>query len=221
MSGPPADPDSPWRFNTEVAQNFDQIARTNIPNYEAVIDKCLAIAEAKLAPTDAIIDIGSATGFTLAQFWQRGFRNLLGVDSSAAMLQESWREPGVRLIESDCFPVDDGPFSMVLANWVLHFIDEREAYLAAIYQGLASGGFLLLSEKLSVSELSTEQDYQLKRQHGIEDSEIARKRRALDGVLVTRPLQWYLDKLDALGFVDIELIDAHFSFATILARKPG
>ncbi len=221
MAGTPTDPDSPWRFNTEVAQNFDHIARTNIPNYEGVIEKCLALAAATLTPDDAIIDIGSATGYTLQQFWERGFRNLAGVDSSAAMLAESWCEPGVRLIESAEFPVESGPFSMVLANWVLHFIDEREAYLRAIYQGLAGGGLLVLSEKVSVSKLSTEQYYQLKREHGIEDSEIARKRRALDGVLVTRPLQWYLHFLDSLGFIDIELIDAHFSFATILARKPG
>ena len=32
-----------WEFNEEVANRFDQEAKTNIPDYERVIDLCLNI----------------------------------------------------------------------------------------------------------------------------------------------------------------------------------
>ena len=40
------------------------------------------------------------------------------------------------LIESEQFPAEHGPFDVVIANWVLHFIDEREQYLEDIKQSL-------------------------------------------------------------------------------------
>lgn len=208
-----------WRFNAEVAARFDREARMHIPNYEAVIDKCVDIASGlyqdKTAPK--IIDIGCATGYTLERLLEAGFTNVYGVDNSQAMLDRSRvRE---RLILSDTLPTEHGPYHIVLANWTLHFIDEREKYLADIGASLMRGGLLVLTEKMDMGPLVYSQYLDFKRAQGVSEEEIVRKEAAIQGVLTTRPLTWYLNTLESLGFRNINTLDAAHGFVSLVAHK--
>ena len=48
---------------------------------------------------------------------------------------------------SDTFLGDD--YDMILCNWTLHFIKDKENYLKAMADGLKDGGTMILSEKTS------------------------------------------------------------------------
>lgn len=207
----------PWKFDAQVAQQFADIARREIPDYLRVIDLCIDLIKKDAREQPKIIDVGSAVGETLQRLYTAGFRDLYGVESSAEMLSRSFEQ--AVLIESQQFPLDAGPFDYVLANWVLHFIPERYAYLQSIMQGLSPGGTLILTEKVSASERSDALYYDMKRMHGISEEQIEAKRRSLHNVLVTRPLAWYLQTLDELGFIDIEIINAAPAFMTFAAVK--
>lgn len=145
MSDNDTDITGSWKFNAQVAEQFDHIARREIPDYQRVIDLCIALIQKEQKPNPSIIDVGSATGHTLHCLYEAGFRNLYGVDSSADMLARSFAH--ATLIQSEHFPVEQGPYDYVLANWVLHFIPERKAYIAEIKSALADNGALLLTEK--------------------------------------------------------------------------
>jgi hypothetical protein len=107
----------------------------------------------------------------------------------------------------------------VLANWVLHFISDRKRYLSSITSSLAAGGLLILSEKVVSTSMCHDLYHDFKRGNGICESEIETKQRQLRGVLTPYPLQWYLATLTELGFESFDVIDAHYSFVTVLARK--
>ena len=209
--------ESPWIFDDKVALDFDRIAKTSIPHYDEVIEKSISIIQKSEFTNPKIIDVGSAIGTTLKRLFDAGFHNLYGVDSSPAMIARSFEK--ANLICSDSFPVSLGPFDVVVANWVLHFIPERKRYLASISSSLAAGGLLILSEKVISTPLCHDLYHDFKRANGLSELEIETKQRQLRGVLVQYPLNWYLSTLLELGFESVDVIDAHFSFVTLLARK--
>lgn len=208
-----------WTFDANVAAAFDHIAKTQIPNYETVIDRCVDMARHCFGarPDAKIIDVGSARGNTLRRLHAAGFANIYGVESSPHMKEVSAHAE--RVILSDRFPVSHGPFDMVLANWTLHFIAEREAYLRDIYRAMAPGGVLILSDRMLGSPESYQLYLDFKRRMGVSDADIKAKEEALEGVLIPRPLSWYFDVLGRVGFAAIEVIDAAWCFNTLCCRK--
>lgn len=122
------------------------------------------------------------------------------------------------LIRSERFPIEHGPFDVVIANWVLHFIPQREQYLRAIKDSLSQEGVLILTEKLAGSRLANELYYDFKRRNGMTEQQIEEKKQRLQGVLVPFPLRWYLDTLDSLGFKQVDVIHANTVFVTLLAQ---
>lgn len=210
-----------WVFDAKVAAEFDNIAQKNIPNYDIVIGRCIELARAAFAkkPQASIIDVGSARGRTVARLIEAGFPNVYGVDSSPHMVAASAYPD--RIILSEKFPIPQGPFDMVLANWTLHFIKEREDYIFDIHQGLKPGGFLVLSERMQGSTFSYQRYLDFKRSRGVSEEEIMAKEASLQGVLEPLPLHWYLTTLQKAGFTDIEVIDAAWCFNTISCRKPA
>ena len=207
-----------WKFDDKVASQFDAIARTNIPNYESVLEKCVMIAKATFPDTEhaRIIDVGSATGNTLQKFREAGYAQVFGVDSSKAMLARSRVKEN--LIHSETFPKKYGPFDLVLANWTLHFIKEREAYLHDIYDSLTEKGILVLSERMKSSDIVYKQYHTFKRSMGLSEQEIREKEAAIEGVLVPYPIEWYFETLKEIGFKKVEVIDAAWCFNTMLSR---
>jgi SAM-dependent methyltransferase len=207
-----------WSFeNDDVVDNFPFIADANIPNYRAVIQKCVAVAEQFLSKDALIVDVGCARGATLEALYNHGFTNLVGVDGSAKMLKKCFSR--AKLLHSNIFPADLKQVDFILANWVLHFVRERQQYLEDIYRALRAGGTFVLTEKIAAnSELKTLY-HDFKRKSGMTEMEIRDKERGIRGVLIPFSLEWYLGCLNQIGFKDVSIIDAHFSFVTFYAKK--
>jgi len=209
-----------WKFDDVIANSFDGIARSHIPDYERVIARSVEIASAAFPAREAkILDVGSATGYTLERLRAAGFAHVYGVDSSEAMLRKSRVREG--LISAQTFPAAEAPFDTVLANWTLHFVpkEQRRIYFSDIYAGLCNGGILIVSDKMTSDQFVHDRYHDFKRSHGVTERAIREKEAAVAGVLMTLPLAWYLDTLAAVGFENIDVIDASWCFKTILCRK--
>ncbi len=210
-----------WKFDEDVASRFDDIARTNLPHYEQVIQKCLALANAAFPDkkNTKIIDVGSALGHTMEVFTEAGYVQVYGVENSEAMTAKSRVKEN--LIVSATFPKERGPFDLVMANWTLHFITDeqkRKEYLRDIRASLSESGMLILSEKMASTPLVHDRYTEFKRSNGISDEAIAENTAAVSGVLVSYPLSWYVESLQEAGFKTIEVIDAEWCFNTLLCR---
>lgn len=209
--------DVSWKFDGKNAGNFQKIAETNIPDYERVIDLCVSVAQKRYSQNEPIIDVGSALGHTLQKFSEAGFSHLLGVESSHDMVSAS--QYSGEVIISDEFPKDRWPFSLVLINWTLHFIKEREWYLLDVYEGLREGGTLILTDKILGSSTTLELYHDFKRKSWLNDDQIRKKEESIRGVLVPYPLTWYFETIRKAGFSSIEILNAAPSFTTFLITK--
>lgn len=217
---PEFSPIKSWVFDEGVAARFQEEADKHIPDYQRVIHACYvmvrSIYDPEITTTVNIIDVGSALGHTMEKFISGGFENVFGVDNSPAMISAS-RYPK-RVFLNDRFPTDR-KWDVVLANWTLHFISQRTQYLKDIYSGMNPGGMFFLTDKMSFTSPVQKLYFQFKRKQGVSDDEILEKNAALNGVLVTKPLQWYLETLKEIGFTEIQVINSRFMFNTIYARK--
>jgi SAM-dependent methyltransferase len=210
-----------WTFNEKVAQNFSHEARTNIPDYDRVIDLTVSIARNFVPKNATIIDIGCALGETLRRLSEAGFTSLYGTDSSPDMLEQAHQSADrrSRYILTDTLPVRDGCAKLITANWVLHFIGHREALLRDIYRSLVVDGHFILTDRVLQSHETARLYRELKLAQGLAVDYIDYKEEALKGVLVSYPLDWYLVTLRRVGFRAIEIVNASLGFTTFLAKK--
>ena len=207
----------PWIFDRNIAENFDEIAKKNIPDYEQVISQCIQILSNLDTKNPRVIDVGCATGNTLSRLYNAGFTRLVGVDSSKPML-DTVNLPAVELVLSEYFPVHKGPYDAILANWTLHFIEDRKAYLVKIAESLSANGVLLLTEKTQSSAIIQALYRDFKRANGLTEKEIQVKEQQLNGVLTPYCVDWYLEILLQLGFNQVEIINSKYGFVSFLAQ---
>ena len=124
-----------------------------------------------------------------------------------------------RLFKSKTF-VQKITFNAILCNWTLHFIQERQEYLKAIFDSLISKGLFILTEKTLQSQITENQYIIFKQNQGLSNEEIERKKQQLEGVLVPLSVRQNLELLTQSGFSQIEIINARLGFVTFLCIKP-
>jgi SAM-dependent methyltransferase len=205
-----------WQFDDSVAKRFQQEATTNIPDYERVLDMCLDIAKRKIPMNATIVDVGSALGHTMSKFMNAGFLETFGVESSQAMIDNSAFPDKVTF--SDTWP-SDWHTNFVMANWTLHFVNERKEYIQDIYDSLEPKGIFILSDKTTQTDTVKELYYDFKRANGVTDEYIYEKEEKLKGYMNLLPIDWYLDTLQEIGFKNIQIINAKYGFITLYAEK--
>jgi tRNA (cmo5U34)-methyltransferase len=113
-------------------------------------------------------------------------------------------------------------------NYTLQFLPPRRraAMLKKIYQGLRPGGGLILIEKVrgesdGLNDLFVEQYHAYKQSQGYSKLEIAKKREALEKVLIPLKPGKNRDLLVAAGFRQVDIFFKWFNFAGFVAIKPG
>jgi len=228
--------DRDFRFDATVAAVFDDMLERSVPGYRQVIAMTGAILTRYLAPGDLVYDLGCSTGTTLLELAgclnAPGLR-FVGLDNSPAMLAKARRKAGlpglsaqVEFWEADITATRLEPAGAVLMNYTLQFVapDRRQDFLHTVYQALRPGGVLILSEKTVATDSKLDQTYlefylDFKRANGYSETEIARKRQALEKVLIPFSLADNLRMLTAAGFAKVEPFHQWFNFASIMAVK--
>ena len=206
-----------WEFNNKVAKIFSQHARVHIPNYDQVIDQSIEICK-KYEYNARIIDVGCAIGETLIRLHESGFTNLVGVDNSKPMLDEC-PDQVAELILSEEFPIEAGSFNVIISNWTLHFIQDKESYLQKMYDSLDINGSLILTDKTSKDKDVIQFYHNFKRMGGASEEEIQQKAKSIENIMYINDPQWYMTKLKELGFSKVFIINATWCFTTFLAIK--
>jgi hypothetical protein len=209
------EPKQNWVFDDSVAKRFQQEAEAHIPSYNKVIDMCVEFANKNLKKDARIIDVGSALGYTMKRFIDEGYSNVIGVDNSRAMIDNSIFPELV--IESNSFPKNN--YDLILANWTIHFIQDKYSYLYDIYNSLPLGKYFILTDKLQQSDIVKRDYYDFKRKNGVSEEYIQQKEKDLIGVMHSVSLGWYTNKLNMVGFNSVEVIHADLGFVTFLCRK--
>jgi len=225
-----------FRFDDKVTRVFADMIQRSVPGYGLTL-QMIGLIAAQYAQKDShLYDLGCSLGAaTLAMrhaIQQEGCQ-IVSVDNSEAMLKQCQAyiaaddgDVPVLLKHADIQGVVIENASVVVLNFTLQFIPlaERELLLKRIFQGLKSGGVLILSEKVCFDDVGkNERQRQLhetfKRSQGYSELEVSQKRQALENVLLAESLEVHHARLQRAGFSDSQTWFQCFNFASMLAFK--
>jgi tRNA (cmo5U34)-methyltransferase len=187
-------------------------------------------------PSTSIYDLGCSTEKLLLKLAEKlkhpKNTNLIGLDNSAAMLKKaketlkssplSWA-----MVEADLNKkLSNENASVVIMNYTLQFakLDNRSTILKSIYEGLVSGGSLILIEKVKseipdLNKTLIEFHHQFKEKNSYSKLEISQKREALENVLIPWTVEQNSGLIKSAGFSTVELFFKWNNFAGFIALK--
>lgn len=232
----------PFEFNENVAHVFDDMAQRSIPWYKEVQRMVTTLGVTFFHGNTNIYDLGCSTGTTISllsqAFKEREISDyhMIGVDNSQAMCheaEEKFTKQGmdqskVTILCDDINNVTIENASVVIMNYTLQFVDplEREDLIRRIYKGLNHNGILLVSDKTQqnhtdTSRIFVDNYYHMKRKNGYSEMEIARKREALENVLIPYTLEEERNLFAHCGFEAVDLFFTWFNFSSFVCLKKG
>jgi tRNA (cmo5U34)-methyltransferase len=226
----------PFEFNDRVAEVFDDMLARSVPSYAQVMGMIGELLARFLRSGDRVYDLGCSTGNTLLELARRleGIElAFIGIDNSPAMIKKATRKAElfsrsdrIRFIREDITRAGlDNPGAVIL-NYTLQFVApaRRRDFLDRVHAALRVGGVLILSEKLIAPGPELDRAFMdihldFKRDQGYSETEIARKREALENVLVPLTAEENLALLAEAGFREIETFSRWFNFVSMVAVK--
>lgn len=228
-----------FEFDEDVADVFDDMVVRSVPFY---IEQQLMIREIAArywAPGTTVYDLGCSTGTTLIGIGRRiaPSASLVGIDNSTPMLERARRKLAdaglgdrTTLIEGDLNGDLDAlnlqNAGVVTACWVLQFVRpaRRDRLIRWIYDGLVPGGVLVVTEKILTANSVTNRFFidvylDFKRRNGYSETEIAKKREALENILVPYRMQENLELFRRNGFEVVDTFFQWYNFAGYVCVK--
>jgi tRNA (cmo5U34)-methyltransferase len=225
-----------FQFNERVAEVFDDMLARSVPSYARVIGMTGELLARFLRPGDRIYDLGCSTGNTLLELARRLERFepvYIGMDKSPAMIEKAARKANlfskgdrIRFMEADITRAELEEAGAIILNYTMQFVRplHRQEFLRKVHGALRPGGVLILSEKvishqslLNRAFLDIHLDF--KRDQGYSEIEIAKKREALENVLVPFSVEENRALLEKAGFAAIEPFYQWFNFVSWIAVK--
>lgn len=151
-------------------------------------------------PAESLLDIGTGAGHVLL-LAGREAQTAIGIDSSREMLnvarhnlfQAGLRNCQVRHADMMALPFEDGTFSVITMNMVLHFAERPEAALAEAARVLQPGGRLIVVD-LACHNLTELREQYAHRWLGFDDSQVGEWCRKA-GLVSSRPRRLHGGKL--------------------------
>lgn len=228
---------SDFSFNKEVAAVFDDMVSRSVPYYDEMQRMSVELVRDFAVDDSNIYDIGCATGTTMALI-DRAIGDtkakLIGIDNSREMLtqaEEKLNQLGLHHpFELKCadihrlVPIENA--SVVALLLTLQFARPlyRERIVRRLYEGIRENGCLLLIEKITSEDtlfnrLFIDHYYDFKRRNGYSEMEIAKKREALENVLIPYRIEENIELLQNAGFHHVEVFFRWYNFCGLIASK--
>lgn len=225
-----------FEFNDRVVEVFDDMLDRSIPFYQDVIQISAQLLDKSLTHGDFIYDLGCATGTTLLQFSRLlKTRDLhyVGIDNSQPMLDKARlkaeiysKNEKLSFINGDITTFNRPGIGCIVLNYTLQFIRplQRETFLQRLFECLRPGGVILLSEKIISHDGKLNRDfidiyYEYKKSKGYSELEIAKKREALENVLIPFSIEENKKMLENSGFSSVETYFQYLNFASFIGIK--
>ncbi|MDU7692962.1 MAG: methyltransferase domain-containing protein [Helicobacter sp.] len=227
-----------FQFDSNVASVFDDMASRSIPFYAQTIEICCDFALFLNTQKElSVLDLGSATGnFLLNLAPKLKDSTLFGIDNSKAMIDiasQKSRAYGFDIsfilddiTQNDFKAINKNGFDLITALWTVQFVRPllRQKLLAKIHASLKNDSFFIMSEKLYAPDPILDfwiikQYENFKQNAGYSKNEIAKKREAIQNVLVSYSSDENVKMLKDAGFSSVEVVLRYLNFATFIARK--
>ncbi|MCP3891545.1 MAG: carboxy-S-adenosyl-L-methionine synthase CmoA [Desulfobulbaceae bacterium] len=224
-------------FSERVVEVFDDMIDRSIPFYAQVIESSAQLLDRFLAEGDSVYDLGCSTGSSLLELSRLAqTKNLkfIGIDNSQPMLDKAKlktelfsKQDQVSFYLEDITEFKHKEAGAIILNYTLQFIRPllREEFLKLLFKNLRPGGIVLISEKVISHDRRLNRAYidiyhQFKKSRGYSELEIAKKREALENVLIPFSVEENKAMLRESGFTSVETYFQWFNFSSTIAIKP-
>lgn len=224
-------------FDDNVATVFTDMVNRSVPGYALIVRMIKVLAEQYAQKNTQLYDLGCSLGAVTFLLQQLALENcnIVAVDNSSAMINRCQQSLAINN-EKEYLPVEFrcediqktklSNASVVVLNFTLQFIppEQRNTIIKNIYEAMAPGGILIISEKIIFTEeeknkLFINLYHQFKQANGYSELEISRKRSALENVLMPETIAQHSERITAAGFSSFEPWFQCFNFASMFAVK--
>lgn len=223
-------------FDDRVVRVFPDMINRSVPGYGLVVPMMGMLARRYATEGSILYDLGCSLGaVALAMQAAMGGRKvrIIAVDNAPGMIerlsdtlsrQAEAKEPTIEPVLQDVRDTRVENASVVAMNFTLQFVPpgQRLDLLRRIHSGMNEGAVLMLSEKIAFDDpeeqaLLEAWHHDFKRTQGYSDLEIARKRDALEHVMIPESLERHRQRLGSAGFGRTVLWYQGFNFVSLLA----
>ncbi len=225
-----------FEFNDQVVEVFDDMLERSVPFYEEVIRSSSKLIDVFLEDDDRIIDLGCSTGnclLQLARLLSHKKLQYTGIDNSISMLEKARLKTdlysGLESVEfmlADITQLDFSGIGCFVLNYTLQFVRpiQRQEFLQRLHNQLRPGGIIILSEKTIIHHPRLNREYidiyhRFKKNKGYSELEIARKREALENVLIPFSSKENIALLENSGFKTVQPFFQWFNFCSLIGIK--
>ena len=226
--------DKKFEFDESVASVFDDMLSRSVPFYKQVQELVIDFVKLNAKDGNRVIDLGCSTAKFLLELNSKVDANLelIGIDNSKPMLEQAQKKCiayGIDNIKLEFADIKEYPikgFDFIVANYTLQFIRpiNRPKIVEKIYNGLNNGGFFIFSEKVVFEDKKLDKQiielyYKYKKQQGYSEYEIAKKREALENVLIPFTIKENIQMCKDVGFKEVHTIFQWGNFVTFVGVK--
>lgn len=234
----PTVPVEDFQFSPKVVEVFDDMLERSVPFYKEIIAMTASLLETFVSPGETVYDLGCSTGATLIELARRlpklGLQ-CIGIDSSAAMVEKAalkaeiyTKSERLHFVQADILSYPLRQPAAILLNYTLQFVRplQRPAFIERLCSSLKPGGILVVCEKTISHNPEFNRAFigyylDFKRRQGYSEIEIAKKREALENVLVPFSVSENVELFRQAGFSQVETFFQWFNFSGFVARKEG
>jgi tRNA (cmo5U34)-methyltransferase len=222
-----------FEFDQTVASVFDDMLERSIPFYETVERLIVDLILARERDGMRVVDLGSSTATFLLNLHSRMQTKLelVGIDNSEAMIERARQKADafgaqIQLVLDDIVTWDYTGTDVAVATYTLQFVRpmQRLELLQRIARGLNPEGRFIFAEKVVFDDKRLDKEmidiyYDFKRARGYSEFEIARKREALENVLIPFTISENVKMCKDAGFTEVSTVFQWANFVTFVAQK--
>lgn len=227
-----------FAFDEDVVPVFQDMISRSVPGYETMLRAIGVFAMQYAQENTRLYDLGTSLGavaYVLAKSTEAKHCEVIAVDNSEPMilacrkrLKEQNILDRITLIHDDIENIEIKKASVIVSNFTLQFIQrsKRDYLIQNIYNGLEDDGVFVLSEKIrapedAVDAFLIDHYHGYKKTNGYSNEEVARKRNALENVLVPDTITEWKARLRSAGFTETHVWFQCFNFISMIAIKTG
>jgi len=231
-----------FEFDEKVAEVFDDMVGRSVPYYAEQQRMICELGRTFWKPGRKVYDLGCSTATTLIALSSElpEEARLVGYDNSEPMIERAEQklagqglDARIELRYADfnqpAAGLDLSDAGVVTMCWTLQFVRplQRDHLIRHIYESLAEDGVLVITEKVltnsgSMNRFFVDFYYDYKRRNGYTEVEIARKREALENVMIPYRIDEDLELLRRNGFEIVEPFFQWYNFVGfVCVKKPS
>ena len=225
-----------FSFDKAVSDAFDDMVDRSVPGYRTLIANIGPIAAYFLRPNTNCYDLGCSHGAASLSIFNclpHDSINIHAIDNSPAMIEQCTQlvstAGATACIHTQLADINDTEIrnaSVVVLNLTLQFLppNQRHELLEKIVSGMNPGGACILTEKILLQDISTEDLFQelhtnFKSANQYSQLEISQKRKAIENVLIRESLEDHQQRLSDVGFSNVTVWFQCLNFVSLIAVK--